>query len=83
MPNEQIVATTTSQSKHTAVDVKAIRARNRATSRRAHAVSNVIERLEHFGVLAVARQPMTNAVIRQHAEQLVDAVLALTRADVN
>jgi hypothetical protein len=63
--------------------VATVRARNRAEQRKAEAINCVIEHLEYFGVLVAANKPMTNDVLRHHATQIVNAALALTRAETH
>jgi len=66
---EQIVAQPT---------VQALRARNRADQRRVHAIVNVMERLEVWSLIHEADRT-SDEVRREHAANIVDAVLALMR----
>lgn len=76
-------------------ELSAIRASNRAVLKRAAAVQNVFERLEAFAVTVIMDLPPeiaalipldcplpTAADIRHHAEHIVDAVMALTRSEL-
>lgn len=58
--------------------VRLIRARTQAATRRASAVANVMERLEVIAAIAADGHLSPLMERRRQAEQIVDAVLALT-----
>lgn len=84
MPPLQIV--TEGRPQRSAVDVRAIRARHTADGRRAAAIDNVQERLEAFecfiAALVTRHHKVRIADRRHHAENIVDAVIALTAVKV-
>jgi len=70
--------TTVAQQTDAVNSVIAIRAKNRAELAKLSAIDNVIERLEVFH--AVSKDCELHPIVfREHAEQIVAAVLALTR----
>lgn len=67
--------------------LSAIRERNRTERKRASAIARTIESLDVFGVKAIAAHisgvALHPSIIKQQAEEIVDAVLGLTREPVN